>query len=77
MDAALSGKIIFDNGNMIFAKFEEYEGEDAIYKAVPQHDGKFHFEPGKAKSTQNIQGATMNILLEACRQADESKLSDS
>lgn len=77
VDAALSGEIIFDNGNMVFAKFEGFEGEDAIYKAVPQQDGKFHFEPGKKSTPQNIQGATMNILLEACRQADESKLSGS
>jgi hypothetical protein len=77
VDAVLSGEIIFDKGNMIFAKFEGFEGEDAIYKAVPQQDGKFHFEPGKVKSEKNIQGATMNILLEACRQADEGKLSDS
>jgi len=62
---------------MVFAKFNGFEGEDAIYKAVPQQDGKFHFEPGKVKTPQNIQGATMNILLEACRQADEGKLSDS
>lgn len=77
VEGALSGEIIFDHGNMIFAEFGEYSGEDAIYKAVPQKDGKFHFEPGEKKATPNIQGATMNVLLEACRQADESELSDS
>lgn len=77
VEAALSGEIIFDNGNMIFAEFGQYSGEDAIYKAVPQKDGKFHFEPGEKKATPNIQGATMNVLLEACRQADESELSNS
>ncbi len=77
VEAELSGDIVFENGNMVFAKFGEHEGEDAIYKAVPQKDGQFHFVPGEKKANPNIEGSTMNVLLEACRQADESKLSDS
>lgn len=77
VEADLSGEIIFDHGNMVFAEFGQFSGENAIYKAVPQKDGKFHFEPGEKKAKPNIQGATMNVLLEACRQADESELSDS
>lgn len=77
VEAELRGEIVFKNGNMIFAKFGELEGEEAIYKAVPQKEGTFHFKPGEVKPTRNIEGATMNVLLEACRQADESKLSDS
>lgn len=77
VEADLSGQIVFKGGNMIYAKFGDLEGEEAIYKAVPQKEGTFHFEPGDVKATPNIEGSTMNVLLEACRQADESKLSDS
>jgi len=77
INAELNGDVVFDNGNMIFAKYGHLEGEDAIYKVVPEQNGQFHFEPGEKKVSPNIHGATMNILLEACRQADESKLADS
>lgn len=76
INAESNGDVIFDNGNMIFAKYGHLEGEDAVYKAVPERNGQFHFEPGEKKVSPNIHGATMNILLEACRQADESKLAD-
>lgn len=69
-----SGKIVFIKGQMIFASFEDARGEEAINRMVPKKSGTFRFEPGEKKVTQNILGSTMNVLLEACRQADERNL---
>ena len=66
-----TGKIIFDGGNIIHAIYGNIAGEEAVYNIVPQTKGKFYFEPGKIKIAQNIHDATMNLLLEACRKADE------
>ncbi len=66
-----AGEIIFHSGQMLFGKYGALTGEEAIYKAVPQKNGRFRFEPGEKETERNIQGPTMNVLLEACRLADE------
>jgi DNA-binding response OmpR family regulator len=71
-----SGKIIFDNGNITFAQIEDIEAEEAINKMVMYREGIFKFEPKVGKYKPNIQGATMNILLEACRLMDEADLNN-
>ncbi|RMG65977.1 MAG: response regulator [Calditrichaeota bacterium] len=69
------GELIFDRGQMIHARFGELSGEEAVYRVVPKRNGTFQFEPAKIKDVEpNIQGSTMNVLLEACRQADERNL---
>jgi DNA-binding response OmpR family regulator len=71
-----SGKIIFDSGNITFAQIEDIEAEEAINKMVMYREGVFKFEPKVGKYKPNIQGATMNILLEACRLMDEADLNN-
>jgi DNA-binding response OmpR family regulator len=71
-----SGKIIFDSGNITFAQIEDIEAEEAINKMVMYREGIFKFEPKVGKYKPNIQGATMNILLEACRLMDEADLNN-
>ncbi|MEJ2536694.1 MAG: DUF4388 domain-containing protein [Calditrichia bacterium] len=69
-----AGKIIFDNGNMTFAEIDDMVAEEAINKMVMYRKGRFKFEPKMGKYKPNIQGSTMNILLEACRLMDEADL---
>lgn len=69
------GELVFKNGRMIFGKFGDLEGEDAVYKVVPQKVGSFRFEPAEKEVEQNISGPTMNVLIEACRLADENDVS--
>ncbi len=69
-----AGKIIFDNGNMTFAEIDDVVAEEAINKMVMYRKGRFKFEPKVGKYKANIQGSTMNILLEACRLMDEADL---
>jgi len=75
VEAGDRGEIFFSSGHMLFAIFGDLHGENAIHKVVPQKEGKFSFEPGEKEVERNITGATMNILLEACRLADEQNLS--
>ncbi|MFQ5583512.1 MAG: response regulator [Calditrichia bacterium] len=65
------GEIIFHNGNMVFAKSGNVLGDEAVLQIVPCRKGFFHFEPGEKQTDTNIKGTTMNLLLEACRLADE------
>jgi DNA-binding response OmpR family regulator len=74
IDAGEKGKIVFQNGQMIFGEYGSTTGEDAIYKVVPQTKGRFRFEPGEKKAPRNIQGSTMNVLIEACRLSDEKNI---
>ena len=74
VDSSTKGKIVFHSGKMIYGKYGEWTGEEAIYKVVPEPEGTFHFEPGEKEINQNIGGATMTVLIEACRLADESNI---
>ncbi len=76
IESEQKGRIIFKNGQMIFGKYGKFEGEEAIYQVVPQKKGMFRFEPGEKQSEKNIEGSTMNVLIEACRLADESNISE-
>jgi response regulator RpfG family c-di-GMP phosphodiesterase len=70
------GEIIFEKGEMIFARMAgNIMGENAINRMVTFKEGMFKFEPASDKKVErNIQGSTMNVLLEACRLMDEADL---
>ncbi len=76
ISAEKKGEIIFENGEMIFAQIgQDASGEDAVHRMVTFKTGIFRFEPTLNKKVKrNIQGATMNVLLEACRLMDEEDL---
>ncbi|RMH91085.1 MAG: response regulator [Calditrichaeota bacterium] len=76
VEAREKGEIVFKNGQMIYGKYGTLEGEEAIYKVVPEKQGTFRFEPVEKEMPQNIHGSTMNVLIEACRLADERNLSE-
>ncbi len=77
IETTKSGKIVFEGGEMIFASYGDARGEDAINQLVLEKEGTFNFVPEAEDVERNIQGATMNVLLEACRLADESNLNSS
>ncbi len=68
------GEIVFDKGDMIYARVaDNILGKDAVNKMVAFKEGIFKFEPTVDKKVErNIQGSTMNVLLEACRLMDEA-----
>jgi len=71
-----NGKIVFKDGNMIYAELGELKGVEAINKMVTFKDGTFKFKPSIETVTLNIQGSTMNVLLEALRLLDEANLKE-
>jgi len=71
VEAEEKGEIVFKKGQMLYGEYGSLTGEDAIYQVVPQTKGYFRFEPGEKDTTRNIQGSTMNVLIEACRLSDE------
>jgi len=70
------GEIVFRKGQMLYAIFGKYSGEEAINVMAPLKEGIFRFIPGDREIESNIQGSTMNVLLEALRQADEKNKTD-
>lgn len=74
VDASEKGEIVFNKGQMVFGRYGQLTGENAIYKIVPQSTGTFRFEPGPKDVPRNITGSTMNLLIEACRLEDEQKM---
>jgi hypothetical protein len=73
--AEKSGRIIFEKGEMVFAELnEKFTGEEAINQMVTFKEGSFKFDPSEVKDIKrNIEGSTMNVLLEACRIMDEKE----
>jgi hypothetical protein len=69
------GKIIFENGEMIYSELnKDIFAEAAINQMVTFKEGLFKFDPSTVKNVErNIQGPTMNVLLEACRIMDEEE----
>jgi len=68
-----SGEIYLQGGQLIGAKIDELEGEDAIYELVTFEDGTFNFEVSDEKFPHNIKSGTMNVIMEACRIMDENR----
>ncbi len=71
INAAEDGEIVFKKGQMLSGKYGKLKGEAAIFKAVPQKKGTFRFEPVEKEVPRNVEGSTMNVLIEALRLDDE------
>ncbi len=67
------GKIYLKGGQLHAAECAGKVGEDAVYKLVENETGKFIFEIRDVSIDRNIQGSTMNVIMEACRIMDEKK----
>lgn len=68
-----SGLIYLKDGQLYGAKTRDKEGEEAFYDLVGFTKGRFNFEIADSEMTQNINGGTMNVLMEACRIMDEKR----
>ncbi len=76
ISAGNKGKIYLKDGQLHAAECGDLVGEDAIYKLVEQVSGKFNFEIDDVAIDRNINGSTMNVIMEACRIMDEKRLND-
>jgi len=67
----MKGFIYLENGNIINATLERFEGEKALFKMLSFDEGYFTFSPLKALSPVRIKKPTEMILMEWAKQVDE------
>ncbi|KAA3614167.1 MAG: response regulator [Calditrichaeota bacterium] len=72
--ADVDGEIYLKDGQLHAASCKGLDGEEAVYKLVEQLKGKFNFELSDVSIERNINNSTMNVIMEACRIMDESRL---
>ena len=58
-------------GEIIYASYREFEGENAIYELLNWEDGFFQVDTPKQLPERNVFGSTEAIMLEGCRLLDE------
>ena len=68
-----SGEIYLQGGQLIGAKIDDKEGEEAIYEMVTFENGTFNFEVSDEEFPFTIKSGTMNVIIEACRIMDERR----
>lgn len=68
----LPGRIWFASGMPVHAETEKQIGFDAALQLVGNTQGRFRFEPGDVGVERTIQASVTELLLEACRQADDA-----
>ena len=66
------GQIIFKNGEITFAVFENLTGEKAVQQMVTFKQGSFIFKKDVEETTSNIIKPTMQLILDCCQMLDES-----
>lgn len=65
-----SGEVVIVEGEVSFAKLEEFKGEEAIYRIAGWDAGTFAFHPERTSETKNIDKPTMKLILDACSVLD-------
>jgi len=73
IDGPSKGEIYLKDGQLLGAKTESKQGEEAIYELVTFENGTFNFEISDEKYPNNISTGTMNVIMEACRIMDEKR----
>lgn len=66
-----SGEVFFDHGQVINARYKEFEGVDAFNLLVRWEHGLFILDPDAELREQKIYESTEFLLIEACRVWDE------
>jgi len=73
IEARGTGFVFFENGQMIHAEYEEYEGEKAVYELLMLKEGVFRIENNIRADKRTIHTSWSNLLLESMRVIDEGK----
>jgi pSer/pThr/pTyr-binding forkhead associated (FHA) protein len=68
----VAGRIWFSHGLPIHSETEKQVGFDAAIQMVGATQGRFRFEPQAITIDRTIQASVTELLLEACRLADEA-----
>ena len=67
------GQIIFESGQITYAKFQNFSGEQAVQKITTWKKGVFLFDKVVVKTEKNIDKPTMQLILDCCQMLDESE----
>lgn len=67
----ISGKIVFDHGELIFAKVMDLTGDEAVYEISIWFDGNFRAVDVDKEYPVNINTNITGLLMEAARRLDE------
>ena len=67
------GQIYIRHGEIVHAYIGSSEGENAFYKLMSWEEGNFRIVTCSDFPQHSIKGATMSLLMEGARQADEEK----
>jgi CRP-like cAMP-binding protein len=72
-----TGELTFMGGELIRARYNELEGEEAFYALLKARDGRFKFSPKLTRAEQALPpvGPFMELLLEGLRRIDEDNSS--
>ncbi len=66
------GQIALNAGEITFAIYKDFLGEEAIQQMVRWTEGIFIFESDVSELEQNIEKPTMQLILDCCQMLDES-----
>ena len=66
------GQIVLESGQITFALFHDFMGEEAIQKMAAWEHGTFIFEKDVVETEKNIEKPTMELILDCCKMLDES-----
>ena len=67
--------LFLDRGNIIYAKLNDLEGPEAVYRAMAWTEGDWEIEPIKSGQMPepNNEYSNESILMEGCRLIDEAQ----
>lgn len=74
-----AGEIRIREGRVLYARFGNLEGEEAVYAVLGESEGLFEFAPGAVESVEGVEPMTASctaLLMEGARRVDTSKILD-
>jgi CRP/FNR family transcriptional regulator, cyclic AMP receptor protein len=69
-----NGEVGFNNGEIIYARYAENEGKEAVFRIMQETDGRFTFNPGLPPEYLGLKaiGGFMGILMAGAQIIDEA-----